>query len=147
MSFYNSVCYFLHAPKPPMKRRAVFLAQNLETLGMVPFLVPGLCSTKCYLLVLICNFWWRIIFFDKKWQNLYSFENTETASGYFRDLYCFKNRKKKCELFLMSIEEQLVNCVRHTRSFTQIYFSFNLFMNSINMIFKSFLRIFLRIFQ
>ena len=40
MSFYNSVCYFLHAPKPLMKRfkwQAVFLATNLETLGMVPF--------------------------------------------------------------------------------------------------------------
>ena len=34
------------------KRRAVFLATNLETLGMVPFLVPGPCSTKYYLLAL-----------------------------------------------------------------------------------------------
>ena len=40
MSFYNSVCYFLDAPRPLMKRlkwRAVFLATILETLGMVPF--------------------------------------------------------------------------------------------------------------
>ena len=31
------------------KRQAAFLATNLETLVMVPFLVPGPCSTKCYL--------------------------------------------------------------------------------------------------
>ena len=34
------VCYFLHAPRSLMKRfkrRAVFLAANLETLAMVPF--------------------------------------------------------------------------------------------------------------
>ena len=40
VSFYNSVCYFLHAPRPLMKsfkRRAVFLDTNLEALGMVPF--------------------------------------------------------------------------------------------------------------
>ena len=40
VSFYNSVFYFLHTPRPLMKRfkwRAVFLATNLETLGMVPF--------------------------------------------------------------------------------------------------------------
>ena len=40
VSFYNNVCYFLHAPRPLMKRfkwRAAFLATNLETLGMVPF--------------------------------------------------------------------------------------------------------------
>ena len=46
MSVYNSVCHYIilynyfHAPKPLMKRfkrRAVFLATNSETLGMVPF--------------------------------------------------------------------------------------------------------------
>ena len=63
MSFYNSVCYFLHAPKPLMKRfkrQAVFLATNLETWVWCLFLVSGPCSTKCYLSALelkLRNFW------------------------------------------------------------------------------------------
>ena len=38
------------------KRWAVFLATNLETLGMVPVLVPGPYSTKCYLSALYLYF-------------------------------------------------------------------------------------------
>ena len=66
-----------------------------------------------------------------------------------------KIERKKCELFPMPIEEKPVNCVRHSRGFTQTYFSFNLFIKSIDIYF--FLRIdfnsmkiifsFFRIFQ
>ena len=51
-------------------------------------------------------------------------KSTDQHRVTLRDLYCFKN--KKSEIFIMSTEEQLVNCVRHTRGFIQIYFLFNL---------------------
>ena len=35
----------------------------------------------------------------------------------------------------MSTEEQLVNCVRHTRGFIEVYFLFNLFIKSIDIFF------------
>ena len=37
-----------------------------------------------------------------------------------------KRKRKRCEIFLMFTEEQLVNCVRHTCVFIQTYLLFNL---------------------
>ena len=46
-----------------------------------------------------------------------------------RDRCCLTN-KKKCKIFLMSTEEQLVNYVHHTRGFIQTFFLFNPFFPS-----------------
>ena len=48
-------------------------------------------------------------------------KSIETSSSICHDL-----KGKNCEIFLISIEEQLVNCVCHTHSFLQTYFLFKL---------------------
>ena len=53
-------------------------------------------------------------------------KNIETASRYLPRYLLFKIKRKKCEVFLMSTEGQLVNCARHTRGFVQAYIFFNL---------------------
>ena len=42
--------------------------------------------------------------------------------------FCFKNKNKKMRIFLMSTDEELVNCVRHARGIIQTYCLFNLLM-------------------
>ena len=67
MSFYISVCYFVHAPRPltkRFKRRAVFLATNLETLGMVLFfwfLTPAVQNVICRPCTNYDNFQYKMI--------------------------------------------------------------------------------------
>ena len=39
-----------------------------------------------------------------------------------RDFYCLFKKRKQFEIFIMSAEEQLVDCVLNTRGFIQTYF-------------------------
>ena len=41
-----------------------------------------------------------------------------------RDFYCLFKKRKQFEIFIMSAEEQLVDCVLNTRGFIQTYFFF-----------------------
>ena len=77
----------------------------------------------------LCNIWWRIIFFNKKRQNLYSFEGKKKCWNSIRlfvvIFIALKRKRKKHEIHL-STEEQFLNCVGHTRGFIRTYFLFNL---------------------
>ena len=55
-------------------------------------------ETKKFFWRTICNFCWRIIFFTKKWQILFSLEDKKVLKQhevFCRDLYCFEKKKKK----------------------------------------------------
>ena len=53
-----------------------------------------------------------------------------------RDFYCLFKKRKQFEIFIMSAEEQLVDCVLNTRGFIQTYFFIysidNFFLKKIN---------------